>query len=279
MNPSLRKKISRALRVPLVWKLTQLTLGNASRFYRRIEALRSAESSPEENQRIEELFQSRAVLHGPFRGMRYPPECTLNCRRLGSYEAELEPTLERLFANDYGTVVNVGCGTGYYAVGLARRLPRAKICAFDADPEQLRLSRATAELNGVASQIEFAGFCSRQSLLQIELSGRALVVSDCEGYELELFQGELLPKLKNHDLIIESHDFANIETTKLLRERFEPSHTITEIDSTDDTIKAYRYEYPELRAMSLALRRRILEESRRRTMRWLVLESRTANPA
>jgi len=35
------------------------------------------------------------------------------------------------------TVVNVGAGEGYYAVGFARRLPNAQVLAFDANEDEL----------------------------------------------------------------------------------------------------------------------------------------------
>lgn len=59
---------------------------------------------------------------GPFRGMAlgpvyYPP--TL----LGTYERELHPWLERIFASPFAHVIDIGGGTGYYACGLALRMP------------------------------------------------------------------------------------------------------------------------------------------------------------
>jgi hypothetical protein len=69
------------------------------------------------------------VRDGPFAGMIYP-ESTVKVRNLipkmiASYEDELTPWIEEAVAKNYPTIVNVGSADGYYAVGLARRLPGA----------------------------------------------------------------------------------------------------------------------------------------------------------
>src|ERR1019366_4593285 len=54
---------------------------------------------------------------------------------------------------------------------------------------------------------------------------RCLVISDCEGYEISLFQGMALSALKDCDLIIELHETipgTNVRST--LVERFRSSH-------------------------------------------------------
>src|SRR5262245_4204461 len=74
------------------------------------------------------------VPYGPFLGLRCinaSTGSTIVPRLLGSYEAELHDTIEKLAGRDYRRVVNIGCGEGYYAVGLARRLPSARVFALD----------------------------------------------------------------------------------------------------------------------------------------------------
>ena len=94
----------------------------------------------------------RRVLSGPFVGMDYVQQATgsaLMPKLLGSYEAELHETLEKIAATEYAAIIDIGCAEGYYAIGLAMRLPNAQVYAFDIDPEARELCTAMARLNGV----------------------------------------------------------------------------------------------------------------------------------
>ncbi len=67
------------------------------------------------------------VLDGPFKGMAYPVRAAEGARAarvLGAYEAGLEPVIETIIRRAYATVIDIGCAEGYYAVGLARRMPQ-----------------------------------------------------------------------------------------------------------------------------------------------------------
>lgn len=128
-----------------------------------------------------------------------------------------------------------------------------------------------ANVNDV--EVKIGSFCDKDTLRNLDLGPRALIISDCEGYEIELFDKSLAKHLKNHDLLIESHDCFNIETTQYLYSVFENTHHITEIESIDDILKAYRYDYPELASFTLSEKLDILSEGRNRIMRWLYVES------
>ena len=67
---------------------------------------------------------------GPFAGMRYVDRSVGSCfipKLLGTYERELAPKIERICRRQPGLVVDVGAAEGYYAVGLAMRIPEARI--------------------------------------------------------------------------------------------------------------------------------------------------------
>ena len=83
---------------------------------------------------------------------------------VGSYEAELHGVIEQIVATDYQVVVDVGCAEGYYANGLARRLPSARVYAFDTDPEARHLCEAMAALNGVEKRVIVGGKCEPDDL-------------------------------------------------------------------------------------------------------------------
>jgi len=122
---------------------------------------------------------------GPFRGMVYPrlEACgsVLVPKLLGSYEEELHDTLETCFRTGYSDVVDIGCAEGYYAVGCAMRLPKARVHAFDLDGRARELCAELAAANGVAQRVSISGICTPQALRTLETHGRTLIVCDCEG--------------------------------------------------------------------------------------------------
>lgn len=93
------------------------------------------------------------------------------------------------------------------------------------------------------------------------LTGRSLILADCEGYELELFTPDLVLRLKGHDFLIETHDFKDIIITRELLNAFHDTHECEIIESINDIIKAYDYEYDEMASLPL---RRSAAVSRRR---------------
>jgi hypothetical protein len=71
---------------------------------------------------------SYTVMDGPFRGMILASETAgaagdITSKLLGTYEADLHGVLEKAVGRAPRLVINVGCGEGYYAIGLARLLP------------------------------------------------------------------------------------------------------------------------------------------------------------
>jgi hypothetical protein len=224
---------------------------------------------------IDEMFPDLTVASGPFKGMRYPDRRSVGSallpKLLGSYESELHFVLEELLSNQYTAVVDIGCAEGYYAVGLGLRLKAAEIYAFDIDDRARRACSDMARLNGIGPRVHVAGLCDQKVLQSIPLGLKALIVSDCEGYERELFAGEMKRVLARHDLIIETHDFIDIDISQALRDTFADTHTIQSITSTDDIMKAHRYDYARLSGFDTAKKRLILGERRPAIMEWLVM--------
>ena len=69
------------------------------------------------------------VFSGPFKGMQFIDESFENAfipKILGIYERELHPAVEAAIALTPRLVVDIGTAEGYYAVGIARRLPTRK---------------------------------------------------------------------------------------------------------------------------------------------------------
>ena len=77
----------------------------------------------------------------------------------------------------------------------------------------------------------------------------------------------------NCDLIIETHDFLNIEISGNLKKLFSKTHDVESIFSIDDIHKAQNYHYTELSDKTLENRKRILSEKRPSIMEWVICRS------
>jgi len=211
------------------------------------------------------------VLSGPFEGMKYLSEAvcsSLTPKLLGSYEAELHDALNEIIATDYDSVVDIGCAEGFYAVGLAMRLPNAKVYAFDIDAHARELCKTLAEQNGVSARVSVAGECDHKGL-QVLTGSRVLVVCDCEGCELGLLDPELVPGLKESDLLVELHDMVDPSITPTLMSRFRPTHDITLIDATERDPS----QFADLKKFSPATQRTAVAEFRDAQMQWAYMRA------
>ena len=139
----------------------------------------------------QEISPDNKVLTGPFKGMVYAElkstGSPLLPKILGSYEDELHDIFAKIIPYRYNTVIDVGCAEGYYAVGLAMRLPAATVYAFDTDEVGLARCKKMAEINKVANRVILKGFCDANTLRDFDYKHPSLVICDCEGYEQQLF--------------------------------------------------------------------------------------------
>lgn len=217
------------------------------------------------------------VRNGPFAGMRYPEmESTgssLFPKLLGSYERELHPWIYEGDRCGYRAVVDVGCAEGYYAVGLALRWPQTRVYAFDTNPKARQLCAELARSNDVAERVHVSASCDEQALRALSLPVRSLIVSDCEGFEVQLFSENLIAELRDHDFLIELHDWYDINISTALKRRFEATHRVDSVYSVDDVQKVHSYDYPELAPWTLHERRDLVSEARPYVMEWIYCRS------
>ena len=62
----------------------------------------------------------------------------------------------RLQADPPARVADVGCGTGWSSIAIARAYPKAQVHGFDVDEASIALARANAEAAGLADRVTFA---------------------------------------------------------------------------------------------------------------------------
>ena len=134
--------------------------------------------------------------------------------------------------------------------------------------------REKAILNGVADRVVTGSLCTADTLKSFPFSGKGLILSDCEGFEKELFAEDVVPFLAEQDLLVEVHDFIDIEISSLLGKRFQGTHTVESIQSVDDITKAHSYVYEELEGFDLAIRKVLLGETRPSITEWFYMTPR-----
>jgi hypothetical protein len=250
---------------------------------RRVRAMRSAKRA--EIRRAQARIASELVARhgavvqgGPFAGMNLPSQehwSNLGPLLLGSYEEELHAPIEELIAERPRTVVNVGSGEGYYAVGFARRLPAADVHAFDVDPRWQSATRETAQANRVADRVHVAGACSMLDLERLLVPG-SLVFMDCEGCELELLRPDLVSALRHASVLAELHDFLDPRISFEILARFRSSHSAELVRARGRSVE----QHPALGTLSAADQALALDELRPakpHPMEWVVLRPRHAN--
>ncbi|EWY37087.1 hypothetical protein N825_21820 [Skermanella stibiiresistens SB22] len=221
-----------------------------------------------------------AVVSGPFQGMRMDLS-PVSSRHLlgyilGTQELELHGVVERIVTRDYKTIVNVGAADGYYAVGLARRLPKARIVGFEGLAELHPVLRHSAELNGVADRFTINGFCEPPDLKRAlgASEGRTLLISDIEGGEIDLLDPARARELDITDILVETHDAFVPGCTETLIDRFSATHNIERITARPRTLKDFpKNILPWLPRRMPDLAVELMNERRTGLQQWLYMEA------
>lgn len=228
-----------------------------------------------QNSIIKDIFKEPLVLHGPFKGLKYPEfksrSSSLYSKLIGSYEMELHSTIKQLVDDEFDQIINIGCAEGYYAVGLAMCLPNAEIYAYDIDSEARELTLQMASLNGVLDRVKVKKNMTSNNFKNFDLSKKTLIISDVEGYEKNIFVKSVAKYLKNCFMIIETHDWVDIHISSNIENIFKSTHNIKSIQSVGDNIKAKTYKFSELKDADLLTKFRVFEEGRRFVDEWLIM--------
>lgn len=215
------------------------------------------------------------VMGGPFAGMVYggaASEGARVARLLGVYEASLVPVIESIVARKVPVILDVGCAEGYYAVGLARRMPDTVVHAHDINPKARALASELAKANGVSDRVLIGGEVGHADF-DLCLRQETVVICDIEGAEETLLDPVAAPGLVQADILVEVHDAFTPGLTDRLAERFAATHKVTRIGRKLDasTLPDWAEELGDLDRLLL------LWEWRGGPTPWLWLESKTRN--
>lgn len=171
---------------------------------------------------------------GPFRGMRYIRDTCgslLPPKLVGTYECEIAPWIDRVCTRRWTRLVDLGCAEGYYAVGLATRIPDCPVVAYDLDPTARAHTAALARLNGVLERLDIRGAASVEELAPL-LGHGTFLLSDIEGAEYAILDPVLLPALRDTTLVVEIHPNAARadRSIEAFAARFGGTHTVARVD-------------------------------------------------
>lgn len=168
---------------------------------------------------------SGLVMSGPFKGLQYVRQavCSSLCPKLlGTYELELYPAIDALIDSRPRNIIIIGAAEGYYACGLAMRLPEARVIAFEADEVGRKLLLTMTQANGMEGQISIRGYCNHQELADV-LGGcdpvETAIICDIEGGEMDLLDPTRHPQLQKCRLIVELHPWTAEDPAKILGSR------------------------------------------------------------
>ncbi len=222
------------------------------------------------------VLENPIVLNGPFKGLKYPNFQSFGSaifpKILGSYESEIAPVWNKLIENKYDIIIDIGSAEGYYSVGIANILrEKSTILAVDISPKALELLKKIAELNGLEKFIETKTSLNSDEIGTLCEGKRNFILSDCEGYERELFSKNNIQSFLLCDLLIEVHDAKVPGTSTYLIDLFNETHTIERIFSVDDFQKTNYYEFDELKTLSSPAKFKMLSEGRSHIQEWLYM--------
>lgn len=203
------------------------------------------------------------VLTGPFEGMEIPRDIpwddgNFGSKLMGSYEHDLHGAVDHAVWRRPNVVVNVGCGEGYYAIGLARILrEKAAIYALDTSEDARMLCGDYAERNAVRVRL-VAGADAPEELSFSGVPGHRLYVVDVEGAEIELLDPVRCPELATSDIIVECHDFLKAGASSIVADRFTGTHTVSVIRPTLPDFRRYSSleRHPSVMAVLMVLDKR-----------------------
>ncbi len=265
MKRWLKRCLQTGMRSDVAWKIAQ---------HFPVRGINTARKVVLANRLIRQFDGQAVVQAGPFQGLIYP---TLHAngsellpKLFGTYESELHGAIRAARTESFDHIVDIGCAEGYYAVGLARLFPAAKVVAFDISDRARELCRAMAAANGTTN-VEVRAACTKDDLRRLAGPGRHLVISDCEGFERRLFDGEIARQLAESFVIIEMHDHEDPTTSAALTAWFRQTHRVEIISSIPDRVKASQYQSAAVEGRDLIEKEAAFAERRGDTPTlWLV---------
>lgn len=241
------------------------------RVYQRLLYQKSIRSGAIVREVIARNFTNLAVAAGPFAGLVYPriesAGSMVAPKLLGTYESEISTILDDGFFEKYKVCLDVGCAEGYYAVGVALRNPSVKVFAYDISSKAREMCREMARINGVEGRVTVCGEFKPNDLRSF-FNKRTILISDCEGFEREIFTHPILDGAVGIDFLIEVHEHMGAKLANILAE-LKSTHSCRVYGSLWDVSKGNLYRTNVTDSMPISERVLIFAECRSVKMHWV----------
>jgi hypothetical protein len=193
---------------------------------------------------------------------------------LGIYEFEIAPYFTKLLENSkYDFFVDIGAAEGLYAIVFDRAIKKsghpATIYAYEMEYCTRAMLRKRLSDNGVTNA-EILDKFSVETIDEIDPEKRGFILSDCEGFETELFTHANHSKFANCDMIIETHDNFSENATQKVIDVLSKTHDVVRVDQQplSDALKLVTDDW--FNSLSEKKRLDLLEGSRHPETRWVI---------
>ncbi|MEO1701541.1 MAG: methyltransferase domain-containing protein [Pseudomonadota bacterium] len=229
---------------------------------------------------IEKLYEGSTpvILAGSFTGLQYANTSygsALLPKLLGSYEEPIHSWIEEVCNSKYyAAIFDVGCAEGYYACGLAMRLPATQVYAYDINKDATRLAKEIAQLNAL-NNIYFSDLFDIKDIYRRQdryENGRIFLMMDIEGDEIKYLNSKNISFVEGVDILVELHDCFYPGITQIIVDALSNSH---EISIVYDYPWRHFQQYSPTAKIERSELESLMDESRPAGMSWLFARSRS----
>jgi hypothetical protein len=122
------------------------------------------------------------------------------------------------------------------------RLPELRVSVFERLEQGREAIARLANMNHVASRLTVLGSCDPAALrATLKETQATALISDVEGYEVDLLDPVLVPELADITMLVEVHDAKMPNCTQRVIEKFEATHRVQHVSQQKRLIKDYPY--------------------------------------
>ena len=207
------------------------------------------------------------VQDGIFKNLKFKiNRLGLHSKILGIYENQLQMYIKDAINKKPNLIINIGCGDGYYGLGIANILKESKCILVDTNKSELQSAEQNAQANNLLN-VEFKLNIEDEEINELCSSNdKSFIIIDAEGWEINLLDHEKFNQFQNASLLIECHDFIHKNITNNLINKFLFSHKIFVID---DCKKSIMFDFLDF--LTLEDKLFIQSEGRPTAMKWLYM--------
>lgn len=183
--------------------------------------------------KIKAFCDSKSI-DGPFKGMHIDPVDQYGpghviLKWLGTFEQPIHSYVNNELNKQHDAFINIGCGDGYYGVGVKLRSPATDIFLVDIDPACVEEVKKTCSANSVSEYAFLSDFPQKAFQETLAKYINPWVFVDIEGAEVDVLDPVQVSNLSKATITVEMHDCFRMGVTNELIARFQKTHDIVNI--------------------------------------------------